>query len=105
MAAELTLVAGDRLAAGPTQQQRMRDLLAKAGIPYREIQCYGMQIVITTKGEASAKRWAALVAKFARVKRVLRSCDYARENKGTVLRPSMVTVWRVFATIEAPISK
>jgi hypothetical protein len=80
-------------------QERMTTTLAKAGIPYRGINCYGQQIVVTTKGEATARKWAELLARVATVRGVLKSVDYAKENRNTVLKPTTIEVWRVFARI------
>ena len=80
-------------------QERMRATLVRAGIPHKEIQCYGEQIVITAWSRDAAEKWAALLATFAKVRGLIKSIDYAKENKNTMLKPSTVEVWRVFARI------
>lgn len=80
--------------------QKMAEGLARSGIPAKRIHCYGNQIMITAWGEDAARRWASLLAKFARVRAVWESSDENVENRGTVLRPTMHRVWRVAAAIE-----
>lgn len=82
-----------------TPQERMRAKLESLGVPFREINVYGSQIVVTVAGRETAERWAGILAQFAKVRRVLQSWDDAKVNRNTVLRPSKVKVWRVFATV------
>ena len=82
-----------------TIQEQMKAKLEATGIPAKEIRCYGSQIMVTAWSYNAAERWAALLAKFSTVKSVKASVDYAKENTNTVLRPSTVNVWRVWATI------
>lgn len=71
-----------------------------AGIPFREIECYGSQIVVTSACDNTARKWARLLSRFATVRGVIKSLDDAKENKGTCLRPSHLPVWRTFAVID-----
>lgn len=83
----------------PSPQERIKATLGRAGIPAKEILCYGSQIMITAYSRAAAERWAGLLAKFSKV-HVVRECvDYLKENKGTNLNPSTMRVWRVWSTI------
>jgi hypothetical protein len=82
-----------------TPQQQIKAKLAAVGIPYKEINCYGSQIIVTAWSRDAASKWASLLGKFSTVKNVVKSVDYAKKNKNTVLLPSVVTVWRVWATI------
>lgn len=84
-----------------TPQQRMTARLETVGLPYKEIRCYGAQIVVTAWSRAAAEKWASVLGHFSKVRGVIQSYDNAKENKGTMLKPSMVTVWRVFARITA----
>ncbi len=83
-----------------TIQEKMHASLVKAGIPYKEIHCYGSQIVITSWSRDAADRWANLLTRFSTVRGIIPSVDYAKENKNTVLRPSTIKVWRTFACIQ-----
>lgn len=83
-----------------TIQQQMKAKLEQAGIPYKQIECYGSQIVITSHCEKTARRWAFLLSHFSRVRGVIKALDDAQVNKGSVLCPSTVVVWRTFARIE-----
>lgn len=82
-----------------TAQQKMAATLAKTGIAHKRIHCYGSQIVITSHCRATADKWASVLAKFAKVSAVIESMENAVENHKTCLNPSMVKVWRTFATI------
>lgn len=83
----------------PSIQSVMKEKLEKAGLPYKKIEVYGRQIVVTTYGEETARRWFLLLANFAKVKGPLESLDLAKEQKGTNLNQSYVKVFRVFGTI------
>ena len=48
-----------------TPQQRMKAELAKSGIPYKRIEVYGAQIVITAWSEDAARKWWSLINHFA----------------------------------------
>lgn len=78
----------------------LRTKLEQVGLPYRSIQCYGSQIVITSKGENTVRKWASLLAKFSTVRGLVQSYDeHSNPTTGTCLKPQRVKVWRVFATI------
>lgn len=79
---------------------RMKAKLEQAGIPFKDIEVYGSQIVVTSFCRDSAGKWATLLAKFAKVRGVIETLDDAVRNRGTVLRPSKVRVWRTFAVIQ-----
>ena len=83
-----------------TKQQKLAAILGRAGIPARNIECYGLQIVVTCASLQAADKWANLLSTFAKVRGVVNSYDYAAKNTNTVMRPSMVPVVRVFAKIQ-----
>ena len=82
-----------------TDQEKLEAKLAQAGIPAKEIKCSGSLIIITTRGEDSARKWAALLAKFATVRAVVKSRDESVIQKGTCLKRTYHKVWRVGAYI------
>lgn len=82
-----------------TPQAELKAKLALSGIPHKAIQCYGSQIVITTRGRASAEQWASLLGKFARVRAMFETTDENQVNSGSTLKPSRHAVWRVAATL------
>ena len=82
-----------------TPQEGMKEKLEGLGLPYKEVKCYGSQVMITVLSESAAKRWTSVLAKFATVRPIFPSSDYATVNKNTVMKPSLVKVWRVWATI------
>lgn len=82
-----------------TLQEQMQVTLQQSGIPAKEIRVYGSQIVITAYSRQAAQRWASLLARFAKVRGIVESRDYAKKNTNTVLRPSTVNVWRIGATL------
>jgi hypothetical protein len=81
-------------------QEKIQALLSKSGIPAKEIKCYGSQIMITAFCRDSAAKWARLLSRFATVKNTVKTIDYCKENKNTVMLPSAIEVWRVWATID-----
>lgn len=85
--------------ATPTLQQRMKSQLEALGIPYKEIEVYGGQIVVTCWSEKPLARWISVISKFAKVRGTSRSVDYAKVNKHSAMRPTTIEVWRVFATM------
>jgi uncharacterized membrane-anchored protein len=83
-----------------TIQAQIKTTLAKAGIPAREIEVYGRQIVITSACQDTARDWAALLAKFATVRGIVETVDEAKDQSHrTTIRPKYVKVWRTFAAM------
>lgn len=80
-------------------QQTMKATLEKAGLPFKAIQCYGNQIVVTSHCSDTANKWASLLAKFATVRAVVKSLDEAVVQRGTCLNRTYVNVYRTFAAI------
>lgn len=82
-----------------TTQQKIKATLEKAGIPFKSIDCYGNQIVVTSYSAEAANKWASLLGTFAKVRGITKSYDEAVENKGTCLCPTMIEVHRTFARV------
>ena len=83
-----------------TPQEQIQALLKKSGIPAKEIQVYGSQIVITAWSLQAANKWASLIAKFATLRGgVLATTEDDKVNTNTVMKPSFHKVWRVYARI------
>lgn len=80
-------------------QQQMKATLEKAGLPFKSIECYGSQIVITSHCADTANRWAQLLGRFARVRGVIKSLDEASVQRGTCLNRTYVQVYRTFAAV------
>ncbi len=80
-------------------QEQMKAKLLDSGIPAKQINVYGSQIVITALSRNTIMRWTTLLSRFASIKAVKESVDYTKENQNTVLRPTTIKVWRVWATI------
>ncbi len=91
-----------RLTPGtPTVQEQMRATLEASGLPYKRVNVYGRQIVVTAWSRDAAIQWGSLLAKFARVLRVgLESKDYNQENEGSNLCPTTHPVWLTYARVE-----
>lgn len=65
-----------------TTQQKLKAALEQAGLPYKQIECYGSQIVITAHSQDSAIKWGLLLARFAKVRRAgLEALDEAVEQR------------------------
>jgi len=82
-----------------TPQQEIKAVLERAGLPYKTIEVYGSQIVVTCRSLDAADKWKNLLSKFATFRGLSHSVDYAKENKGTCLNPTTIEVWRAFACI------
>ena len=82
-----------------TAQEQMKAQLAKSGIPHKEIQVFGSQIIVTSWSREAANKWAGLLAKFATVRGVVESVDYNQANRNTTLRPTTHRVWRTGARV------
>ena len=82
-------------------QEAMAVKLSEAGIPYKSIECYGTQIVITSHSRETADRWAMLLGKFAKVRGVTRALDEVKGQSAGCSYPKMTTVWRTFAAVSA----
>lgn len=81
-------------------QDKMKELLKKLKIPYKEIEVYGSRIVITCHSRSSAEKWGkTLSPKVAKLKGIIESYDLAKKQKGTILKPTRVKVWRAFFVI------
>jgi len=77
-----------------TKQQEMKSKLEQIGLPYKEVECYGSQIVVTAHSVESANKWAMILSRFAKVRRAaLESLEQTVERK-------YVKVWRTYAVIE-----
>lgn len=86
-----------------TIQQKMRKTLEALPVPHKQIDVYGNQIVITSWSADAANKWAGILARFAKVRGVIRSVDYAKEDtqaRRSTLGPATVDVWRTFAVID-----
>ena len=81
-----------------TIQQKMRATLERAGIPYKQIDVYGRQIVVTSWCMESANRWAILIQQFATLRGVIKSRDDNVTQQGRRLHESH-EVWRTFGVI------
>lgn len=77
----------------------MKIKLAEAGIPHKEINCYGSQIVVTAWSRGAADKWASLLGRFAKVRGIVETYDCDKVNTGSCLLPSRHKVVRVFAAI------
>jgi hypothetical protein len=83
-----------------TPAQQLKAKLESTGLPFKNIDCYGRQIVVTAQSRDAAIKWGSLLGKFAKVRRVaFETVDEAKEQQGTCLRPTYVKVWRTFAAI------
>lgn len=98
----ILVISNEQGQGGPAKmnhQKKIKALLEETGIPAKEIQVYGQQIMVTTWSEDAARKFAALVGNFARVRRVWESLDDNLENRGTSLLPTRHKVWRMAAVM------
>lgn len=87
-----------------TTQQKIKATLEAAGLPFRAVECYGRQIVVTSQSSETANKWAALLGKFAKVRGITESLDerkvaveQAHDMSSTDAK--YVRVFRTFAVI------
>lgn len=80
-------------------QQKIKELLGKAGIAHKEIQVYGSQIVVTCWCEDAAKKFSDVIAKFANIRGIIKSLDENKDNEKRINMKKYHEVYRVFATI------
>ena len=81
----------------PTPQEKMQAKLKQVGLPYKQIEVYGRQIVITTHSRSAAEKWAlTLSPKVAKLRGITENYDRAKKNKNTVMLPTRVKVYRAF---------
>lgn len=90
------------MAPNETTQNKLATLLAKAGIPHKQIKCYGRQIEITCWSRKAAERFQSLLGMtngaytdFA----IVETIDVNLKNKKDFLNPSSHTVYRFFARV------
>jgi hypothetical protein len=81
-----------------TPQQKMQALLEQSGLPYKEVRCYGSQIMVTCWSYAAVPKWVTLLGQFATVKSTAQGVDY-RKADAHLNRPKQLKVWRVWATL------
>lgn len=83
-----------------TPQQQIKAKLESLGIPFKAVDVYGRQIVVTCFSRDASEKFARVIAQFAKVRRAgFESVEHAKVNKGTNLNPSVVKVWRTYAVI------
>ena len=82
-----------------TLQKQMKEKLAQVGLPYKEINCYGNQIVIICVGYETGKKWVSILSKFTTKQNMVKTILYNKENKGTCLLPSTHDAYLIGATI------
>jgi hypothetical protein len=82
-----------------TIQEQMKGLLEKTGLPYKAIEVYGSQIVVTTVSLDSANRWVAVLSKFCRVRGITNSVDEKADSSPAGRKYTKVR--RVFAVVNA----
>lgn len=85
-----------------TIQQALKAKLETVGLPYKAIEVYGSQIVVTTVALDSANRWSQLLSKFCKIRGITKSLDEKRDAvPGTPPHQKYTRVHRVFATVSA----
>ncbi len=83
-------------------QQALKAKLETVGLPYKAIQVYGSQIVVTTVALDSANRWSRLLGKFCKVRGITESLGEKQDSfHGTPPSEKYTRVHRVFATVAA----
>ena len=82
--------------------QRVDVLVRSLPIPSRSIKVFGSincNIHITCESRKTAEKWVLTLGKFCRTVNCIESIDYAKDNKGTVLKRTTIKVYRVCAVV------
>lgn len=81
-----------------TAQEQMKAKLQGLGLPSRNIDVYGSQIVVTCASSDAAVRWASVLGKFAKVRKAAaEGLDETKES--TPVAKQYVKVWRTWAVV------
>jgi hypothetical protein len=79
----------------------MKETLEGAEIPFKKVECYGSQIVITAWSQEAANKWATLLGTFSEVRGQTRGLDEKFDAKpGTPPSQKYTQVFRVFAALD-----
>jgi hypothetical protein len=83
------------------RNEKLAESFRFSGIAVKEVEQYGSQLVVTCFCEDSANRAAKAVRATGMwaVRRVMKALEDAKQNEGSFLCPSVVTVWRVYARL------
>lgn len=83
-----------------TAQDKIKAKLETLGIPFRSIEVYGSQIMVTCASRDAAIKWATVLGKFARVRgAAVKSIDYLKADTDLPNARRTVDVWRTGATV------
>lgn len=83
-----------------TAQEKMQAGLEALGLPFKEIKCYGSQIMVTAISEGTARKWHSVLFGLSPERlRMGEGLDYNKENRNSVLVPTAHKVWRVWASL------
>ena len=81
-----------------TPQVQLKNRLENIGIPYRRVEVYGQQIVVTCMAAETALRWASLIAQIAKVRGTIKTIEDAPTSRKARLH-NYVDVYRVYARV------
>lgn len=84
-----------------TKQEKMKALLIKTGIPYKKIEVYGMQIMVTSHCQNTANRWHMLLKriKLKKVRVPVESFQVLKSEEKYANSRKHTKVWLTGATI------
>lgn len=83
-----------------TTATTLAKIFKAGGVPFKNIEAYGSQVVVTCKSRAAADKVARLLKLGSfKVRGVIECRDYNQKNKGTCLRPTTHKVWRTYACV------
>ena len=82
-----------------SKQDQIKKILEAIELPNREIKIYGSQITIECVSRSTCEKWSGIVKKFAKVRKIIESFSYTKQNyKQSVLQQS-IKVYRLYAVI------
>ena len=84
---------------GMTLEQKIKQRLEQFKIPHREIKVYGSQITVETYGREAAEKFASVITNFAKIRGLIETTVDAKENQGSVMNPTKIRIYRLYARI------
>lgn len=90
---------GEIYNANRHREQRLEGLLNEIGIKFKEIQCYGQQVVITCWSQGEAEKAATVLKKGSfKIRGIIKSLDENKnQSKRKTIHKTYHTVYKVFA--------
>lgn len=81
-----------------TRAEKINNLFVMAEIPFKRVDCYGSQVVVVCWSRDAAEKVASILSRATfKIRGIVKSRDYNKENKKLLANPSTHEVYKVFA--------